>query len=119
MNNKGQSLVFFICLIPIIFILFVLVFDGAYMRYEKSKLDNIASLALTYMNENKEEVVVRDYILKNDSNIKIEKLSKNEVYLINNIEPVFGKYLNYNEYSLKSKYVGHYDNGVFVVDKEG
>lgn len=118
MNNKGQSLVFFICLIPIIFILFVLIFDGAYMRYEKSKLDNIASLALTYMSENKEEEKVRDYILKNDSDIKIEELTNSRVYLTNKIKPVFGTFLNYDGYSLKSKYVGHYDNGVFVIDKE-
>jgi len=49
MNHKGQSLVLFVCLLPLFIALLAFVFDSALIIRENNKLSNIASLALSYL----------------------------------------------------------------------
>ena len=48
MNNKGQTLVFFVALFPVILIIFAFVFDSAYMIMEKNKLNDISKTSIKY-----------------------------------------------------------------------
>lgn len=97
MNKKGQSLVLFIIMIPIIFIIFMYVYDYGNYLQNKTKLNDIAvetaKEVLSSNEPNKEEetkklfkrnnidttnlkVTYQDNILKITNKIKIKEKSK-------------------------------------------
>lgn len=97
MNKKGQSLVLFIIMIPIIFIIFMYVYDYSNYLQNKTKLNDIAvetaKEVLSSNEPNKEEetkklfklnsidttnlkVTYQDNILKITNKIKIKEKSK-------------------------------------------
>lgn len=97
MNKKGQSLVLFIIMIPIIFIIFMYVYDYGNYLQNKTKLNDIsvetAKEVLSSTEPNKEEetkklfklnnidttnlkVTYQDNILKITNKIKIKEKSK-------------------------------------------
>ena len=51
-NNKGQSLVLFIVIIPIILLVFVLVYDIGTAIYEKNRLSNTSYMVIDYALDN-------------------------------------------------------------------
>lgn len=65
MNSKGQVLVLFVLLFPIIIILFALVIDLGLLSIEKRNISNNVSDAVTYYLNNKED---------SDISNKVEKL---------------------------------------------
>lgn len=72
LNNKGQSLVMFIIIIPIFVLLFTLVYDVGSAIYEKNKLSNINYMVVEYGLSNIDTVNtddLTDLINKNDSDI--------------------------------------------------
>ena len=52
LNNKGQSLVLFIVIIPIILLVFVLVYDIGTAIYEKNRLSNTSYMVIDYALDN-------------------------------------------------------------------
>ena len=48
MNNKGQTLIFFVVILPILLCIFMLIIDLCTMNYEKNKLDNLAYDVMEY-----------------------------------------------------------------------
>ena len=48
LNNKGQSLVMFILILPIILLLIVLVVDIGSIMVKKQELDNVNQLTIEY-----------------------------------------------------------------------
>ena len=48
MNNKGQSLVLFVFLLPVFIIIFAYIFDTCYIKINNNKLDNLSSIAMNY-----------------------------------------------------------------------
>ena len=70
LNNKGQSLVFFVLILPLLIMIACFAIDMGYLTNEKMKLDNINKLALNYYLDNnvsKEEL--QNLIIKNDDSI--------------------------------------------------
>ena len=66
LNNKGQSLVMFVLIIPIILLLLVLIYDVAGALYEKNRLSNTSYLACEYALDSIDSIdenVVIEYIL--------------------------------------------------------
>lgn len=118
LNNKGQSLVMFVLIIPIILLLLVLVYDVAGAIYEKNRLCNTSYLAEEYALDNLssiDENNVIDYILKNSEDLNnISVIIKDEVVdieLDKNIKGVFGKNFNFDLIEVKTKYRGTIVNG--------
>lgn len=54
LNNKGQSLVLFIMIIPILLLIMVFVYDMGMLLYEKDRLSNTVNMAIDYTLDNKE-----------------------------------------------------------------
>ena len=54
LNNKGQSLVLFIMIIPILLLIMVFVYDMGMLLYEKDRLSNTVNMAIDYALDNKE-----------------------------------------------------------------
>ncbi len=118
LNNRGQSLVMFILIIPIILLLLVLIYDVAGALYEKNRLSNTSYLAEEYALDNIDSIDennVIDYILKNSENLNnisvIIKDGAVDIELDKKIKGVFGKSLNFDLVEVKSKYRGTIVNG--------
>ena len=118
MNNKGQSLVLFIALLPFIFILFVFVFDLANLATSKSNLDSIAKSAVKYMVvDSKDSLFVTDIVHKNNEEIIIDLIDSNSICLSLDVEPVFGEVIGFDIFKVKSCYTGKYIDNKFVLEK--
>lgn len=104
MNKKGQSLVLFIALLPIVIMLFAFVFDNALISIEKRKLNTIANSSIDYMEKGISIDNISKYVKDNDENIKIKKIDKDdkEIELEVVIDSYFGKILGFNNYRINS-----------------
>ena len=120
MNNKGQTLVLFVALLPFIFILFVFVFDLAFLSSEKTKLDSVASSSLkNIVMENKSKDLVKDNIKKNDSNINIDEISNSSICLSKELKPIFGGIIGYDIFKVKTCLKGNIENNKLIIEKKG
>ena len=120
MNNKGQTLVLFVALIPFIFILFVFSFDISKLYSEKTKLNNIAETSLKYTLIDKKDInTVRNNILKNDKEIKITNMTNNTICLGKKESPVFGRFLGKDTFNIKSCFKGKVINNKLIIEKKG
>lgn len=114
MNNKGQVLVLFIIILPILLLGAACLVDSSYMLYQKNRLDNINYDVLNSV-KTKElltEDEVAELILLNDSKIVNEYISIDEIntevrnisidnYMV--INSIFGKLIGFDEYKVSSK----------------
>ena len=126
LNNKGQSLVLFIVIIPIILLVFVLVYDIGTAIYEKNRLSNTSYMVIDYALDSIDSVDENDLIsliTKNTNNLSsISVLIDNgkiNVKLTKNIKGVFGRAFNFDLIEAKSEYVGYILDGNKKIDKVG
>lgn len=110
LNNKGQSLVMFICLLPILLLIVLAIVDVSRMVIEKNKLNNINNIAIWYYSSHKEDDDVTERIIslvkRNDEdiiNVRINK-DKNTIYLDKKIDSTMGKIIGISEYEIVSEY---------------
>lgn len=113
LNNKGQSLVMFVLIIPIILLILVFVYDVAGALYEKNRLSNTSYLACEYALDNIGSIDENDvisYILKNSDDLNnISVIIKDnivDIELDKNIKGIFGKSFNFDLIEIRSKYEG-------------
>ena len=110
LNNKGQSLVMFICLLPILLLIVLAIVDVSRMVIEKNKLNNINNIAIWYYSNHKEDDDVTERIIslvkRNDEdiiNVRINK-DKNTIYLDKKIDSTMGKIIGISEYEIVCEY---------------
>ncbi len=113
LNNRGQSLVMFIILLPILLLIFTLVYDVGNAIYEKDKISNINYMVVEYALDNIDDVNEDDLktlILKNDDNIDDVSIviinNGVDISLKKDINGVFGKIFNFNLTFIRSEYSG-------------
>lgn len=113
LNNRGQSLVMFIILLPILLLIFTLVYDVGNAIYEKDKISNINYMVVEYSLDNIDDVNEDDLktlILKNDDNIDDVSIviinNGVDISLQKDINGVFGKIFNFNLTFIRSEYSG-------------
>lgn len=99
LNNKGQTLVLFVLLIPIFMIVLVLIYDMGNMLYEKVKLSNICEMVISYGLDNIDTIEkddIENLIIKNDDkidNINIDiSNDRIQINLTKKMKGLFGKY---------------------------
>ena len=119
MNNKGQTLVLFVVLIPFILALFAFVIDSAYIVKEDTKLKSIATSSLKSLNDNKNISDIKKIIKTNDNNIQIVVIDNNKIHLTNQIDPIFGKIVGYEKYNLDIELYSTFENGKLVIKEKG
>ena len=80
MNNKGQSLVVFIIILPILLMIFTLIIDLGFMYIEKRNIDNNCYDAVEYYlnNINKEDIEKKVNKLLNENIKSIDKIIIND-----------------------------------------
>lgn len=120
MNNKGQTLVLFVVLIPFILMLFAFVFDSAYISRKDTELEGIATSSLKALIENnKTSSDVVKVIKENDENIEVISIDNNSIHLMNKIDPIFGKIIGYDKYNLEVNLQGKIINGKLIIEEKG
>ena len=120
MNNKGQTLVLFVILLPIFLMIFAYVFDTCYMSVENRKLTDIAEDSVRYLVvDKKDSSLVKEVIYKNDSDVKIVSVLGNNVHLKKDIKPVFGRIVGFDKYSLEVNITGEMVDGYLVLEEKG
>ncbi len=109
MNKKGQTLVIFVILIPIIMAIFALVIDIGLMTYENVKLKNTTKTILKegLKNNDLNENYLKKMLLKNGINCDNLKIydDDNKLTIYNQyfISSMFGKILGIKEYEVNVK----------------
>ena len=120
MNNKGQALVVFILVLPLLIILAAFIVDNAYMTYKNIELKNVTKdimkIHLT-KGELSDEEIVNIYkknnipteeliVMKTSSNINI----KNTYYT----DSIFGKIIGFKSYEVSTNVTGVLENNKVI-----
>lgn len=123
MNNKGQSLVLFVLLIPLILLILFMVYNIGQMTLLRHELDNINVIAINFaIDKIDDEFVInntRELILKNKDDIdNIEiNIDNNKIYisLEDNVSQNISLFKNI--FLVKSSYVGYVDNDKRIIER--
>ena len=100
LNNKGQSLVIFVIVLPILLLFISYVFDVITINYEKNRLNNIAVQIKDNVNTLKDDAIVI-LVNKNDKEIDVD-IKENEIKLSKKIKGVFNKITKQEYYNINS-----------------
>lgn len=122
MDNKGQSLVIFVLLLPIIFIILSIIWELGNMQlqisqYESTIKDTI-KYGLNHQNlENLKEKLDNLMSKNTDGNYQIE--IKNEIIKINlktNYQSIYSEILHFSNIDIT--YIGYKENNKIIIKKE-
>lgn len=114
MNNRGQTLVLFLLIMPIIIAFLAFFIDMSMVSYEKSKVNGVITNNLMVI-VNK-DIVDLDKIesIFNENEIKVNNIVfDNEfisIYVDYNTKSLFGKILDFDIYKIKGVWYGDYVN---------
>ena len=123
MNRKGQTLILFIFLIPILLLLMAIIVDIGFLTHAKIKLSGVTEYAIqNYVQKEEAESKIKELFIKN--NIPIENLKiiqtdqileiKNE-YQINSI---FGKIIGIQNYRITIHKKGNNKTEKLIIENE-
>lgn len=123
-NNKGQSLVMFVLIIPIFLLILTLVYDVGNVIYEKDRLSNTNYLTIEYGLNNIDTVTENDLknlIEQNTSNLKyiyvtIEE-NQIEIKIEKDAKSIIGKMFNFNLLKIISHYKGKIINNQKEIER--
>ena len=125
LNNRGQSLVMFVIILPILLLIFILVMDIGNIVVAKQKLNNINEIALDYgldnLDNNDISNKIYELIKLNDQeideiNIFIEN-GKIYIELNDKVNGIFSRFVNISIFNVKSYYVGYIENDEKRIEK--
>lgn len=124
MNNRGQSLVLFVLLIPLVLMILYAVYEIGRMTLLKHELDNINTIALDYgidkINDENIDIEIKELIEKNKNDIdKIDiKILDDKMYIT--LEDSLSKKTSLfkNVFIVKSSYVGYMDNDKKKIERD-
>lgn len=123
-NNKGQSLVMFILIIPIFLLILTLVYDVGNAIYEKDRLSNTNYLTIEYGLNNIDTVTENDLknlIKQNTSNLKYIYVTiegnQIEIKMEKDAKSIIGKMFNFNLVKIISHYKGKIINNQKEIER--
>ena len=123
-NNKGQSLVMVVLIIPIFLLILTLVYDVGNAIYEKDRLSNTNYLTIEYGLNNIDTVTENDLknlIEQNTSNLKyiyitIEE-NQIEIKMEKDAKSIIGKMSHFNLVKIISHYKGKIINNQKEIER--
>ena len=112
MNNKGQSLIMFVLILPLISMFIAFFIDSTLSILEKNKIDGIivSNMENALKNDIRDAEKIRSAIKDNeDMNVSVIIEEDNMHVLVNsNKKSIFGKLLKFEYYQLNYNYCGDY-----------
>ena len=119
MNNKGQSLVLFILLLPLIFIVMALILEVGFLYINKKQVDSEIRYTLknSIKANIKDEFKIQNMIKENLGNdIKVDVKNSNERLVIEVIKK--HKFLIIKkDYNIKIKFYGYLSDDKVIIEK--
>ena len=122
MNKRGQTLIIFVMLIPIILTMAALVIDVGLLYYKKNEYTGIVeeSIKEYFKDENLTsalETLTLNGVSLDDTEINV---SDNEitVTLDTKVDSIFGKVIRINDYEIKVSRVGTKDKERVIISKK-
>ena len=119
-NNKGQVLVLFLLLLPIIIIFFASIIDSSLMLYNKNKLENINNDILSSINKKLDitEEYIKTLYSINDENIIVDEIiidvSNISVKTHKEVNSIFGKIIGIDKYTISSQKKIKYKSNILM-----
>ena len=125
LNNKGQSLILFVLMLPVLLFVMILVIDIGNLMVEKQKLNNINYIMIDYglSNLTKEDLeeYIYNYLKLNDEKIDKIKVSKTDNDITINLgkkeSSMLGHILNLKEVEIISSYKGSIIDDKKVIER--
>ena len=121
LNRKGQSLVLFVLLIPIMIGFLALVVDVGNASVEKNNIDNVIFMIMDMALDKKiDSSEIKEYMddnLKNYQNIVTISGDEFVIESSTYVKGVFSKIFGFNGFSVKSKYYGTVRDGKKIIEK--
>lgn len=112
MNNRGQSLIMFVLVLPLLSMFIAFFIDSSLSIMEKNRLDGIitSNMKEALNNDIRDEEKIKASIKKNESMDVLVSIVEDELRVIakSNKQSVFGKLLNFNYYKLDFNYCANY-----------
>ena len=127
LNNKGQSLVLFVVVLPILMLVLILVIDIGKIIVLKQELNNISEIVLDYGLDNldKEELVseLKELVQMNKRdidkiNVSIED-DKIMIELTDKSEGIFSGFVDIGIFDVSTSYVGYIENEIKRIERLG
>lgn len=100
MNSKGQTLVLFVIILPIILLCVCFFVDTGIVLYEQNRLEKLANNAVRYEKQLDQTDNIEAWIKKNDNKVTIQ-VKVNSFRLEKNVKSIFGQIVGMKEYHLK------------------
>lgn len=130
LNNKGQSLILFVIVLPVVLFVLVLVIDIGKVLVLRQELNNISEIVLDYgldkldMGDNTSSDIDDSNYNLEDELIEVIKLNKSDIDKIDvridndriyvdlskGEEGIFSSLVDISMFNVKSSYVGYFDN---------
>lgn len=125
MNRKGQVLVFFVILIPLLIAVAAFAIDVGYAYYQSNKLHSINHMVIKYglkhIGDSNVRAEMIDLLYKNDSDIDSYDLvidgNKISLKINESVDSIFGKVIHIDFYYISSQYVGYIKNNKITIEK--
>ena len=114
MNKRGQSLIMFVLILPLISMFIAFFIDSSLSLMEKNRLDGIitSNMQESLDSDLKDEEKIKNAIIKNeDMDISVSVID-DELKIIakSRKQSVFSKLLKFNYYRLEYNYCGNYQS---------
>ncbi len=114
MNKRGQSLIMFVLILPLISMFIAFFIDSTLSLMEKNRLDGVitSNMKEALNNDMRDTSKIEKTIKANeDMEIKINIVDDNlRVYAKSNKKSVFGEILKFEYYKLEYHYCGNYND---------
>lgn len=126
-NNRGQILVLFIFMLPVILLLFGLIVDTGFLFIEKRNLDNNVKQVITYRFESDLDASELENVINNLLATNIDDISNTEINISNDYikitvskqyKSAFSRLFNKDIYEINTTYAGYINSGKLVIEKE-
>ena len=125
LNNKGQSLVLFVVILPILLFILILVIDVGRVIALKQELDSVNKIVLDYGLDNldkdnlNEELTDLVKVNNNDIETIDIMLEDNKLYIVlnTNVNGIFSGLVNKSVFDVESSYVGYIENNNKIIER--
>lgn len=122
MNNRGQTLILFLLIIPIIVGFLAFFVDLSKVNYERNRINSVivSNLDIVLDDDIFDVSLIKKNFMDNDVLVKDVFIDNNRVYVLVdcNIDSLFGRILNFDFYKIKCRYVGNYLSNEVYKDEE-
>lgn len=127
LNSKGQSLVLFVIILPVLLLILILVIDVGGVIVLKQELNNISKIVLDYGLDNLDKDKIEDELIDlielnnseiDDINVYIKD---NKIYVEMNEDSsgVFSSLIDVSIFNVKTSYVGYIENNEKRIERIG